>query len=97
MTYRGVTRKVDAIPCVRVEVIVSDDNVNAVVDAILAAARTGTEGDGSYRVSSVVSVIRIRTGETETSDEEFGHQQQQAAGGRWVQSRWDVPSYQHSW
>jgi nitrogen regulatory protein P-II 1 len=97
MTYRGVTRTVDAIPCVRVEVIVSDQNVNAVIDALLQHARTGTAGDGRIVVSSVASVIRIRTGETETSEAEITHKSLAAAAVPSEQSRWDVPSYQHSW
>jgi nitrogen regulatory protein P-II 1 len=97
MTYRGVSRTRGAIPCVRVEVIVSDHNVNAVIDALLQHARTGTSGDGRIVVSGVASVIRIRTGETETSDAEIIPNQVAAAVVPSEQSRWDVPSYQHSW
>jgi nitrogen regulatory protein PII len=97
ITYRGATRQIDAIPGVNIETIVSDRHTKMVVDTILGAARTQSEADGFVIVSDVASVTRIRTGETETTDEEFlGIQQQQepAAVGA---SRWDIPSYQHSW
>jgi nitrogen regulatory protein P-II 1 len=61
--YRGAEYVVDFLPKVKVEVVVADDQVNKVVDAILAAARTGKIGDGKIFVLPVDEVIRIRTGE----------------------------------
>ena len=97
MTYRGVTRTVDVMPFVRVEAIVADRNVEAVIDAILQQAQTGTAGDGTIAVSDVNRVIRIRTGETDAADAEVARNQVGAVGVPSQQSRWDVPSYQHSW
>jgi nitrogen regulatory protein P-II 1 len=61
--YRGAEYQVDFVPKVRVEVVVDDDGVDEVVDAIAAAARTGKIGDGKLWVSDVERVLRIRTGE----------------------------------
>ena len=61
--YRGTEYKVDFVPKVKVEVIVSDDDAQSVVDAIAAAARTGKIGDGKVWVTTVESLTRIRTGE----------------------------------
>lgn len=62
--YRGAEYVVDFLPKVRVEVAVAAENVESVVDAIIAAARTGKVGDGKIFVSDLTDVIRIRTGET---------------------------------
>ena len=61
--YRGSAYVVDFVPKVRVEIVVKDDIVRDVVEAILAVARTGRIGDGKITVSSLDEVIRIRTGE----------------------------------
>jgi len=61
--YRGSAYVVDFIPKVRIQIVVDDDLVNPIVEAILATARTGEIGDGKIFVSSVVDAIRIRTGE----------------------------------
>jgi nitrogen regulatory protein P-II 1 len=61
--YRGAEYVVDFLPKVKVEVVVADDQVHRVVEAILAAARTGRIGDGKIFVLPVDEVIRIRTGE----------------------------------
>ena len=61
--YRGAEYVVDFLPKVKVEVVVSDNLVNTVTEAIIKAARTGKIGDGKIFVSSVEQVIRIRTGE----------------------------------
>ena len=63
-TYRGTEYTVDFVPKVKMEVIVSDDKMQATVDTILKAAQTGQIGDGKIFVSDVAEVIRIRTGET---------------------------------
>ncbi len=61
--YRGAEYVVDFLPKVKIEVVVSDDQVHPVVEAIQAAARTGRIGDGKIFVLPVDEVIRIRTGE----------------------------------
>ena len=62
--YRGAEYVIDFLPKIKIEVVVSDDMVASVVDAIQAAARTGKIGDGKIFVSDILDVIRIRTGET---------------------------------
>ena len=62
--YRGAEYVVDFLPKLKIEVVVADDMVSAVTDAIIAAARTGKIGDGKIFVTDVLEVIRIRTGET---------------------------------
>jgi nitrogen regulatory protein P-II 1 len=61
--YRGAEYVVDFVPKVRIEVVVDDDTTARVVDAIVAAARTGQIGDGKVWTTSVDDLIRIRTGE----------------------------------
>jgi nitrogen regulatory protein P-II 1 len=61
--YRGAEYTVDLVPKVKIEVVVGDNAVAAVVEAITRAARTGEIGDGKIFVSSLEGVIRIRTGE----------------------------------
>lgn len=61
--YRGAEYQVDFVPKVRIDVLVSEDDVAGVVDAIVKAARTGKIGDGKLWVTEVEHVIRIRTGE----------------------------------
>lgn len=62
--YRGAEYVVDFIPKVKLEIIVQDDQVDQVIDQILAVARTGKIGDGKIFVLPVERVIRVRTGET---------------------------------
>ena len=61
--YRGAEYVVDFLPKVKVEVVVSDDQVAPVVEAIQNAAQTGRIGDGKIFVCPIEEVIRIRTGE----------------------------------
>ena len=61
--YRGAEYQVDFVPKARIEVLVEDDSVDKVVDAIVGAARTGKIGDGKVWVTPVETVIRVRTGE----------------------------------
>jgi nitrogen regulatory protein P-II 1 len=61
--YRGAEYAVDLVPKIRVEVVVDDDDGEAVVDAIVKAAQTGRIGDGKVWVVPVDSVTRVRTGE----------------------------------
>jgi nitrogen regulatory protein P-II 1 len=62
--YRGAEYTVDFLPKVKVEVVVSDDLVDKVIDALIKAARTGKIGDGKIFVLPAEQVIRIRTGES---------------------------------
>jgi nitrogen regulatory protein P-II 1 len=62
--YRGAEYVIDFLPKIKIEVVVPDDMVDSVVDAIQAAARTGKIGDGKIFISDVLDVIRIRTGES---------------------------------
>lgn len=62
-TYRGAEYLIDFVPKVRLEVVIPDDRVHAVIDCIERAARTGRIGDGKIFVIPVSEVIRIRTGE----------------------------------
>jgi nitrogen regulatory protein P-II 1 len=61
--YRGAEYQVDFVPKVQVEVLADDDQVQTIVDTIIAAARTGKIGDGKVWVLPVEQVHRIRTGE----------------------------------
>ena len=61
--YRGAEYTVDLVPKVRVEILVSDAQADAVLDAVVSAARTGQIGDGKVWVIPVDQVTRVRTGE----------------------------------
>src|SRR5438132_3419773 len=61
--YRGAEYQVDFVPKVQVEVLAEDDQVDVIVDTIMASARTGKIGDGKVWVLPVEQVHRIRTGE----------------------------------
>ena len=61
--YRGAEYVVDFLPKIKLEVAVSDEQVDRVVEAIQSSAKTGKIGDGKIFVSSLEQVIRIRTGE----------------------------------
>ena len=63
--YRGAEYVVDFVPKVKVEVAVSEKLLDAVIEAIIAAARTEKIGDGKIFVYDVESIYRIRTGETD--------------------------------
>jgi len=63
-TYRGSEYRIEFIPKIKIEVVVEDDSVDKVVDAILKTAKTGQVGDGKIFISSVSEVIRIRTDES---------------------------------
>lgn len=65
--YRGAEYTVDFIGKIKVEVVVSDENAQTVVNAIVEGARNGQVGDGKVWVVPVESVIRVRTGETDTA------------------------------
>lgn len=61
--YRGAEYVVDFLPKVRLEIAVTDDQVDRVVEAIVKAAGTGKIGDGKVFVHTLERVVRIRTGE----------------------------------
>ena len=61
--YRGAEYTVDLVPKVRVDVLVDDGDADAVVDAIVGAAKSGRIGDGKVWVLAVDTVVRVRTGE----------------------------------
>jgi nitrogen regulatory protein P-II 1 len=61
--YRGSAYTVDFVPKVRIQCFVDDELVHPVIEAIIAAARTGEIGDGKITVSNLEEVVRIRTGE----------------------------------
>ena len=62
-TYRGSEYKVDFLPKLKIEVVLSEDLVDVAIDAILKTAKTGKFGDGKIFVLPVEEVIRIRTGD----------------------------------
>ena len=63
--YRGAEYMVDFIPKVKVEIIIEEERIESVIEAIIAAVRTGKIGDGKIFVLPVEKIIRIRTGETD--------------------------------
>jgi nitrogen regulatory protein P-II 2 len=65
--YRGAEYVVDYIPKVKIEVAIDDDRVDAVIDAIIEASRTGKIGDGKIFVTNLENVVRIRTSESGSS------------------------------
>lgn len=62
--YRGAEYVIDFLPKVKIEVAISDENLDAVIEAISGAANTGKVGDGKIFITNLENVIRIRTGET---------------------------------
>ncbi len=62
--YRGRQYAVDLLPKIKIEVVVDDNDVKKVTDAICEVARTGSIGDGKIFISGVEDCIRIRTGES---------------------------------
>jgi nitrogen regulatory protein PII len=61
--YRGAEYVVDLVPKMKLEILITDDQLEAVIEAITAAASTGKIGDGKIFVMPVDDAIRIRTGE----------------------------------
>ena len=62
--YRGAEYAVDFLPKIKIELVIPDDLVNDVIEAIKKKAQTGRIGDGKIFISTIDDVIRIRTGET---------------------------------
>jgi len=61
--YRGSEFTVEFLQKLKVEVVVEDEKVNSVIDAIAEAAKTGEIGDGKIFITSIDAVVRIRTGD----------------------------------
>jgi nitrogen regulatory protein P-II 1 len=66
LVWRGSTYQMDMLPKIQINIVLSDQNVDKTVAAIIQAARTGKEGDGIIFILPVDDVIRIRTGERGT-------------------------------
>jgi nitrogen regulatory protein PII len=64
--YRGAEYTVDFLPKVKIEVAVNADQVEAVTEAVMNAARTGKVGDGKIFISNIEKTVRIRTGEVDS-------------------------------
>ncbi|TCP06936.1 P-II family nitrogen regulator [Uruburuella suis] len=62
--YRGAEYAVDFLPKIQIDIVLSDDQIERVIEVIIETARTGKVGDGKIFISPVDQVIRIRTGET---------------------------------
>lgn len=62
--YRGAEYVVDFLPKVKLEIAISEDMLDKVIEAVMNAANSGKIGDGKIFVSNLEQVIRIRTGET---------------------------------
>src|SRR6056300_351913 len=62
--YRGAEYVVDFLPKLKLEIAAAEDQVEAIVEAIIASASTGKIGDGKIFVAPLEQVVRIRTGET---------------------------------
>ncbi len=62
-TFRGAEYTVDYVPKVRLDIVVDDPDADRVIDAVVAAARTGKIGDGKVWSVPVDRVVRVRTGE----------------------------------
>ena len=63
LAWRGTSYRMDLIPKIQVNIVLSDHNVEKTIEAITQAARTGKEGDGIIFIYPVDDVVRIRTGE----------------------------------
>lgn len=63
-TYRGAEYEIEFVPKLKIEVVIDDDIVEKVVEAILKTAKTGQVGDGKIFISSIEDAIRIRTDES---------------------------------
>jgi len=63
--YRGAEYVVDFLPKIKIELVVSSDDLDRVIDAIIKSAKTGKIGDGKIFVTPIEQTIRIRTGETD--------------------------------
>ena len=62
--YRGAEYVVDFLPKIKIEVVITDGQLQAALEAVTGAARTGRIGDGKIFISEILDVLRIRTGES---------------------------------
>ena len=62
--YRGAEYSVDTLPKIKLEILVDDENLQAVTDVVTKTANTGKIDDGKIFITTINEVIRIRTGET---------------------------------
>jgi len=62
-TYRGAEYRIDFLPKIKIEVVVSDEGLAEALEAIVTTAKTGQVGDGKIFVAEITDAIRIRTGE----------------------------------
>lgn len=65
--YRGAEYAISFLPKTKIEIVVEDDMVDKVIDAVSGTAKTGQIGDGKIFVYSIENAVRIRTGETDSS------------------------------
>lgn len=65
--YRGSTYRVDFVPKLRVEVLLDDEHAETVLNAVVDALRTGEVGDGKVWMTTVDTVVRVRTGERDNA------------------------------
>ena len=63
-TYRGSEYRIEFIPKIKIEVVVEEEKMDTIIDAILRTAKTGQVGDGKIFISDIQDVIRIRTEES---------------------------------
>jgi nitrogen regulatory protein P-II 1 len=63
LSWRGTSYRMDLIPKIQVNIVLSEENVEKTIDTIIRAARTGNPGDGIIFVYPVEDIVRIRTGE----------------------------------
>ena len=61
--WRGESYRVDLLPKVKLELVVSDKDLERIISALVAGAKTGSVGDGKIFISEVKEAVRIRTGE----------------------------------
>ncbi len=62
-TFRGSSYALNLVPKIELDIVIEDEQLDAVIDAIVEAAQTGELGDGKIFVSEVSDAIRVRTGE----------------------------------
>jgi nitrogen regulatory protein P-II 1 len=65
--YRGAEYDIALVPKIRVEIVLDDEDADAVVNAIVSSAQTGRIGDGKVWVCPVDTVVRVRTGDRDTA------------------------------
>ncbi len=63
--YRGTEYSVDLVPKIKVEIVIPDEELDGVVEAIVEASHTGQVGDGKVFISDIAGAVRIRTRETD--------------------------------